>query len=177
MVTLEQNKTLSLKFYIKTALSFRYVSNLSIIVSIFAYYMNALELFFIFMPLVIVNFIVIILVQIFNFNDLMLGLLQKELPNKADRDKAIPKFTLFNFLWHFLPVLWIIYILEKDDIIKIFHPDLIHTFLKSLIIPSIYYYFEKDAEIYGHINYICYLIIYIIILLGVCNYLYKNNNY
>ena len=110
MVTLEQNKTLSLKFYIKTALSFRYVSNLSIIVSIFAYYMNALELFFIFMPLVIVNFIVIILVQIFNFNDLMLGLLQKELPNKADRDKAIPKFTLFNFLWHFLPVLWIIYI-------------------------------------------------------------------
>ena len=107
----------------------------------------------------------------------MLGLLQKELPNKADRDKAIPKFTLFNFLWHFLPVLWIIYILEKDDIIKIFHPDLIHTFLKSLIIPSIYYYFEKDAEIYGNINYICYLIIYIIILLGVCNYLYKNNNY
>ena len=32
--------------------------------------------------------------------------------------------------------------LQKDDIIKIFHPNFMSIFLKSLILPIIYYYYE-----------------------------------
>jgi hypothetical protein len=166
-------KELSLWFCIKSGLTFKYLSNLSIILSILAYYMNAFDIFFILMPLVIVNFLVIAIAQIFNFNELMLGLLEKELPNEQDRDKAIPKFALLTFLWHFIPVLWIYYILEKDDIVKIFHPNYIETFCKSIILPIIYYYFLLDSKVYGNLNYINYLILYIILLLAACNYLYN----
>ena len=167
------NKQLSLSFYIKSITSFSFLTNIAIIVSILAYYMNAIEIFFIFAPLIIVNFITSNVVQLFNFDEFMLGLLQKELPNKEDRDKAIPKYAFFGFLWHLLPLLWLIYILDKDDIIKIFHPKFMEVFLKSAIIPILYYYYEKDLKIYGELNYLFYLIIYILLLLASCYYLYE----
>ena len=168
-----QSKNASLLFYIKSCLSFRYLSNISIIVSILAYYMNAVEVFFIFAPLIIVNCIVSIIVNIFNFNELMLGLLEKDFPDKENRDKIIPKYALFNFIWHIVPVFWLIYILQKDDIIKIFHPNFMGTFLKSVIITIIYYYYEINLQIYGKINYLSYLLLYIVLLLVTCYNLYN----
>lgn len=167
-------KKISIWFYIKSGLTFKYISNLSIIVCILSYYMNAFDLFFVFMPLVIVNLLVIMLIQICDYDKLMYGLLGKSIPNKEQRDMIIPKFSLFLNLWHILPVLWIFYILQNDDIIKIFHPNAMNIFIKSIILPIIYYYYEHELKIYGDINYLFYLIIYIILLLAICFYLYDN---
>ena len=167
-------KKISIWFYIKSGLTFKYISNLSIIVCILSYYMNAFDLFFVFMPLVIVNLLVIMLIQICDYDKLMYGLLGKSIPNKAQRDMIIPNFSLFLNLWHILPVLWIFYILQNDDIIKIFHPNAMNIFIKSIILPIIYYYYEHELKIYGDINYLFYLIIYIILLLAICFYLYDN---
>jgi hypothetical protein len=168
-----QNKTLSLWFYIKSALTFRYISNLSIIVCILSYYMEALDIFFIFAPLVFVNLFVIVLILINDFDALITGILSKILPEKKDRDKQSYLFGLFIILWHTIPVLWIMYIFQSQDIIKIFHPNFMSIFLKSLILPMIYYYFEIDLKVYGNINYLFYLVIYIIMLLAICIYLYN----
>ena len=59
----------------KNLLSLRYISNLSIIVTILSYYMNAFDVLFIFIPLLFVNLIIITLLQIFNYDDLMDSLL------------------------------------------------------------------------------------------------------
>ena len=168
-----QNKTLSLWFYIKSALTFRYISNLSIIVCILAYYMEAFDIFFIFAPLVFVNLFVIVLILINDFDALLTGILSKILPDKKARDKQSYLFGLFIILWHSIPVLWIMYIFQSQDIVKIFHPNFMSIFLKSLIVPIIYYYFEIDLKVYGNINYLFYLIIYIIMLLAICIYLYN----
>ena len=93
-----ENKSLSVWFYIKACISFRYLTNISFIVCMLAYYMNAIDIFFIFAPLVIVNFIMINIVQVFNFNELIIGLIGKEIPIKEDRDKVVPRFVLYNFI-------------------------------------------------------------------------------
>lgn len=168
-----QNKTISLWFYIKSGLTFRYISNLSIIVCILAYYMEAFDIFFIFAPLVFVNLFVIALILINDFDALITKVLSKILPYKKDRDNQSYLFGLFIILWHIIPVFWIMYILQSQDIVKIFHPNFMSIFLKSSIVPIIYYYFEIDLKVYGNINYLFYLIIYFIMLLATCFYLYK----
>ena len=60
----------------------------------------------------------------------------------------------------------------QDDMIKIFHPNFMSIFLKTLILPIIYYYYEIDLKVYGDINYLCYSIIYFILLLATCYFLY-----
>ena len=167
------SNNIPLMFYIKSCLTFRYLSNISIIVCVLAYYMNAIEVFFIFAPLVIVNLFIILTVIIFNFNELMLGLLEKHFPDKENRDKIIPKYVLFNFFWHIAPVIWLIYILKTDDIVKIFHPNYRDIFIKSIIIPIIYYYYEGNLKIYGDINYISYFLLYIVLLIVICYNLYS----
>ena len=170
------NKNISIWFYIKSALTFKFISNLSIVICILSYYMNAFELFFVFMPLVIVNLLIILLIQICDFDKLMIGLLGKLIPNKIQRDKIIPNFALFLNIWHMAPVLWIIYILQNDDLIKIFHPNFMSIFSKSIIIPIIYYYYEHELKVYGDINESFYLIIYILLLLAICFFLFNNKN-
>lgn len=163
---------LSLLFWIKSALSFRFISNLSIIVSIFAYYTNAYDIFFHFIPLVIVNFIIIMIMQFYNLDELIDGIFQKKLIYKKDRDEIKPQFVLFTTLWHFIPLLWIMYILQTEDIIKLFHPNFMGVFLKTSLIPIIYYYFESKIKVYGNINYLAYFILYIGLLFASCVYLY-----
>ena len=167
-----QNNHLPIYFYIKSCLSFRYISNISIIICILAYYMESIDIFFILVPLVIVNLLIITLILINDFDALITGILSKILPDKRDRDNEKYKFALLIMIWHILPVFWIMYILNKDDIIKIFHPNFMGIFLKSIILPIIYYYYEIDLKVYGDINYLFYLIIYIILLLATCYYLY-----
>ena len=66
--------------------SFRFISNLSIIVSIIAYYMNAYDILFIVAPLVIVNCILIVYIMVTDLDEVMKGILEKNLPHKKDRD-------------------------------------------------------------------------------------------
>ena len=65
----KNNKVLPISFWIKSMISFRFISNLTIIISIIAYYMNAYEILFIFSPLLIVNFILIICILFTNLDD------------------------------------------------------------------------------------------------------------
>ena len=166
------SKDLPLSFWFKSALSFRYISNLSIFVSIIAYYTNAYDIFFHFIPLVIVNFIIIMFMQFYNLDEFIKGLLNDRLLDKKNRDEVKPQIVLFITLWHLIPLLWLIYILQSQDIIKIFHPNFMGIFLKSSLIPIIYYYFESKLRVYGDINYLAYYIMYFILLFGTCVYLY-----
>ena len=125
------SKDLPLSFWFKSALSFRYISNLSIFVSIIAYYTNAYDIFFHFIPLVIVNFIIIMFMQFYNLDEFIKGLLNDRLLDKKNRDEVKPQIVLFITLWHLIPLLWLIYILQSQDIIKIFHPNFMGIFLKS----------------------------------------------
>ncbi len=166
---------ISFGFYIKSAISFKYISNFSIICAILSYYMNGFDIFFIFAPLVIVNFLVINIMQIVNFDELMEGLLGGILPDKVEREKHLAKFILFSELWHIIPVIWIMYVLQSDgsNLIKIFHPNYMGIFFKSSIISLIYYYFQCKQQIYGDVNYLAYLVVYSFLLLAICIYLYS----
>jgi hypothetical protein len=168
----KNNKLLPFSFWIKSMLSFRFISNLTIIISIFAYYMNAYEILFIFSPLLIVNFILISYILLTNLDDFMATLLAKYLPIKTNRDNYKLLFIIFIIVWHLLPIIWLFYILDKDNLVKIFRPNFMGIYLKSILIPIIYYYYESNEYIYGNINYLLYLIMYIILLLSVCIYLY-----
>ena len=165
-------KLLPFSFWIKSMLSFKYISNLSIIVTIIAYYMNAYDLFFIFSPLIIVNFILISWILFTNLDDFMKTILENYLPTKTERENYKIQFILFIILWHFLPILWLFYILEKENLVKLFRPNFMGLYFKSILIPILYYYYESNDSIYGNINYLFYLIMYIILLLGVCIYLF-----
>jgi len=166
-------KDLPISFYIKSALTFRFISNLSIFVSILAYYTIAYDIFFHFIPLLIVNFILIMFIQFYNLDELLsMDIIKNILPEKKDRDEIKPKFVVFATLWHLIPLLWLMYILQSQDIIKIFHPNFMGIFLKSSLIPIIYYYFESKLRVYGDINYLAYYIMYFILLFGTCVYLY-----
>jgi hypothetical protein len=160
------------RFWLKSMLSFKYISNLSIIITIIAYYMNAYELFFIFSPLIIVNFILISCILCTNLDDFMKTTLETYLPTKTERDNYKIQFILFILLWHLLPIVWLFYILEKENLIKLFRPNFMGIYLKSILIPILYYYYESNEFVYGTINYSLYLIMYIILLLSVCVYLY-----
>ena len=163
---------LPLSFWCKSALSFRFISNLSIFVSIIAYYTNAYDIFFHFIPLLIVNFIIIMFMQFYNLDELIKGLLNNRLLDKKYSDEIKPQIVLFITLWHLIPLLWLMYILQSQDIIKIFHPNFMGIFLKSALVPIIYYYFESKLQVYGDINYLAYYIIYIGLLFASCIYLY-----
>ena len=169
-----ESKGLSLNFVIKSIFTFRFISNLSIFVSIIAYYTNAYDIFFHFAPLLIVNFIMIIFMQFYNLDELMImDNLKNRFPEKKDRDELKPQLVFFITLWHFIPLLWLMYILQSQDLIKIFHPNFMGIFLKSSLIPIIYAYFESKLQVYGDINYLAYYIIYFILLFATCIYLYQ----
>ena len=168
----KNTKIVPFSFWIKSMLSFKYISNLSIIITIIAYYMNAYELFFIFSPLIIVNFILISCILFTNLDDFMKTLLEKYLPTKIERENYKIQFIIFIIVWHLLPILWLFYILEKENLIKLFRPNFMGLYLKSILIPILYYYYESNDSIYGNINYLLYLIMYIILLLGICIYLF-----
>lgn len=167
-----KSKTLPFIFWIKSILSFQYISNLSIFVGIIAYYMNAYEILFIFAPLIIVNFLLISYILLTNLDDFMNTILHHYLPDKEDRDKYIPLIIIFIILWHLLPIIWLFYVLNKDNLIKIFRPNFMGMYFKSILIPILYYYYESNDKIYGNINYLFYFICYIILLLTLCIYLY-----
>ena len=168
----KHNNILPFSFWIKSMLSFRYISILSIIISFISYYMNAYEILFIVSPLIIVNFILISYILFTNLDEFMKTILEQYLPEKEDRYNYKTQFVFFVLLWHLLPIFWLFYILEKDNLIKYFRPNFMGIFLKSIIVPILYYYYESSEKIYGELNYLIYFVFYIILLLSVCVYLY-----
>lgn len=168
----QTNQIIPLSVWIQSILSFRFISNFTIIVSIIAYYMNAYEILFIVSPLMIVNFILITYILFTNLDTFIKKIFEKYLPEKNDRDNYKTQFVILITLWHLLPIFWLFYILEKDNLVKYFRPNFMGMYLKSIIIPILYYYYENNEQLYGNINYLIYFIFYIILLLGVCIYLY-----
>jgi hypothetical protein len=112
-----------------------------------------------------------------NLDELMNGLMGKVLPDINDRIKYKSTFVFFMIIWHIVPVFWLLYVLQKDTLIKTFRPNFMGTFLKSALLPIIYYYYENNIKIYGDFNYLMYLVCYIVLLLSVCIILYGTNEY
>ena len=168
----KSSKTLPFSFWIKSILSFRFISNLTIIVSIIAYYMNAYEVFFIVSPLMIVNFILITYILFTHLDDFMKTILEDDLPDKKERDTYKLQFVVLVILWHILPLFWLFYSLEKNNLVTYFRPNFMGIYLKSILIPILYYYYESNEKIYGDLNYPMFFVFYILLLLGVCIYLY-----
>ena len=166
-------------------ISFRYISNFSIIVCIFAYYTNAYSIFFILAALVITNLILILFLEYFDLDKLFIGIsninnananirgLKDSDSNNIDLyNYSKMQFVIFNTLWHIIPVIWLYYIFNKDNLIYTFKPNFMTIFFQASIIILIYFYFGSKNMVYGDINYAGYLIIYCIILLGVSYSLY-----
>lgn len=156
---------------IEKSLSFKYISNLSIIVTLFAYYTNAYYILFIFLPLMITNLIVICILELYDIDTLI-----KTIFNVTEIDNTTRiQFAIINTLWHLLPILWIYHMIVKDNLIDIFRPNMMEMFLICCVICIIYFYYGSQAKIYGNINYASFLVIYICLLLGVCSSIYFLN--
>jgi hypothetical protein len=158
--------------WLKLGISFRYLSNLSIFGSIISYYTNAYDFFFIFAPLLITNAILNIILIFYDLDEVVKGTFEELLPNEIDRNNIKVEFVIFNMVWHIIPLFWLYSILERDSLISSFRPNFMGIFLKSSIIPIIYYYYLGGMRIYGNVNDLKYFIMYIITLLGVCVFLY-----
>jgi hypothetical protein len=157
------------KKWLELMLSLKYISNASIIGLLITYYTQAYQLFLILIPIVITNFLVIMILQWYSSKELVIGIL-------ADNNPDIrTKFIFLNTIWHILPLLWLWYILQKDNVIALFRPNFMGVFLAGAVFSIGYFYFASNGSYYGDIDYSKYMIIYIIILLGVSIILYSSN--
>lgn len=163
--------------WIESCLSFKYISNFSIIICIIAHYTNAYQIFFILAPLLLTNLIFTFILEWFNLEELVKNVLNiQNIPLNQNTKQNIKyienQFLILNTLWHLIPLLWLYYILNKEHLITIFKPNFMGIYLESAVISLIYFYFGSKNMVYGNINYPCYLIFYFLVLLGVCCYLY-----
>jgi hypothetical protein len=163
---------ITLRQWIESCLSFKYISNSSIIICLIAYYTNAYSLFFILAPIVITNLILILFLEYNSLDELVNTVFNLQKATKKEVEYIKTQFVILNTLWHALPVLWLYYILNKDNLIYVFKPNFMGVFLQCCAICLIYFYFGSKNMIYGDINYSSYLILYLITLLSVSSYLY-----
>ena len=171
IITLTDRK-LPFSFWINSMLSLRFISNLTILVCILSYYMNAYKILFIFTPLLIINLIVITSILFTNSDDFINNIIQKYFVNKEDIEKYKVQIIIVIILWHLLPIVWLFYILNKYNLIKLFRPNFMGIYFKSISIAILYFYYQSNEKLYGNINYLLYFIYYIILLLTTCIYLY-----
>jgi hypothetical protein len=165
------DEEITLSFWIKLALSFKYISNFSIIIGVLAYYMNAMQLFFICAPLIIVNFIIITIIQIFELDALVEGIFGKYIKDKKKREEVYSDYVILSNIWHFAAVFWL-YLILNNGLIRAYKPNFMGIFFLSILVPIIYFIVEQKHKIYGDINYISYLIMYVIFLFIACIKLY-----
>ena len=168
------NLNFNLKAFIKSCISFRYLSNFAIIASLLAYYTNAISIFFITIPIMITNFIIIMIIQIYDYNELLNGIFSLALTTAEIADIK-NTFFIINIIWHVVPLLWLYKILDNDNIIYIFRPNFINIFFQSLAITIPYFYYSSTMKVYGNINYLYYCGIYIGIMFVICYSIYNNN--
>jgi len=172
--------SIPIKDYLIACLSFRYIANATIITSLIAYYTNAYYIFFITIPLMITNFIIILLVQWFNMPELLSAVFSNksniDYNNVVFDDTSIFKFVILNILWHLIPLLWLYNVLHKDNLIDIFTPNFMGIFLICCIISIFYFYYASKMNIYGNINYIWYGALYMLILFICCITIFNNKS-
>ena len=154
-------------------LSFKYISNFSIIVCIIAYYVQAYSIFFILAPLVITNLFLVLLLE---YNDLdtlvkTVFYLDENIETKEFEQIKL-QFAIFNTIWHIIPLFWLYHIIIKENLISTFRPNFMGIYLQCCFIGVLYFYFGSANKIYGEINYTVYLVMYLVVLLGVCVWLY-----
>jgi hypothetical protein len=165
------NEEITLTFWLKLGLSFKYISNFAIIIGVLAFYMNAMQIFFICAPLIIVNFLVITIIQIFELDSLVEGIFGKHIKDKKKRESLYNDFVILSNIWHFAAVFWL-YLVLHSGLIKLYKPNFMGIFFISILIPITYFIVEMKHKIYGDINYIAYFIMYVIFLFITCIQLY-----
>lgn len=160
--------------YLESCLSFRYLSNLTIFIAVIAYYSQAYSVFFVMVPLLIANLVVILVVQWFNSAELFNGVFNISNLSRQNDSTDLTKFILLNSIWHIVPVIWLYGVLLRDDIIRVFHPNFMGVFMWCSIIAIVYFYYGSQMQIYGQINYLWYGGLYMAVLFITCYYLLFN---
>lgn len=163
---------LSSKKWISLALSMKYITNATILASVVGYYTQAYCIFLISIPLLITNAIVITLLKWYNSNELIAAVLDIPILQVERIEANKIRFIFLNTAWHWLPLAWVWYILYKDNLIEIFRPNFMGSFLASAAFGTIYFYFASQGKYYGDINYTWYMVFYVIVLFTICVCIY-----
>ncbi len=155
----------SSKKWVSLALSMKYISNITILASIIGYYTQAYWIFLVSIPLLITNAFVMTLLEWFNSYELTAAILDIPTSQPELIKASQVKFTFLNTVWHWLPLAWVWYILNKDDLIKVFQPNFMGCFLAGAAFGIGYFYFASQGKYYGEIDYSWYMVVYVIVLL------------
>jgi len=155
----------SSKKWLSLALSMKYITNATILAAVIGYYTQAYWIFLVSIPLLITNAIVISLVEWFNADELVAGVLDIPASHREVIEANKPRFIFLNTVWHWIPLAWVWYILGRDNLIEIFRPNFMGAFLAGAVFAISYFYFASQGKYYGEIDYTRYMIVYIIILL------------
>jgi hypothetical protein len=167
---MSSEKGITLKMLLKMVLDVKYLSNISILGLLITYYTNSYHGFMLFLPLVVTNFIVVLILQWLDLDKYMKKIFgDGNGDSKSSNELA---FVTLNTLWHIIPCLWVYHVLQRDNWIAIFRPNFMYVFLASSVIAIIYFYFSAQLELYGDVNYMRYGVMYMIVLLGVCVWLF-----
>lgn len=159
------NSEPSIKKWLSLALSMKYITNATILASVIGYYTQAYWIFLVSIPLLITNAIVITLVEWFNADELVSAVLDisTSRPDMIEANK--PRFIFLNTIWHWIPLAWVWYVLGRDNLIEVFRPNFMGSFLAGAVFAICYFYFASQGKYYGEINYSRYMLVYMIVLL------------
>jgi hypothetical protein len=156
------------KKWISLALSMKYITNITILASIIGYYTQAYWIFLVSIPLLITNAIVMTLLEWFNSYELIAAVLDIPLSHPELIKASQVQFTFINTVWHWIPLAWLWYILNEDNLIKVFQPNFMGCFLSGATFGICYFNFASQGKYYGEIDYSWYMIVYVIVLLTTC---------
>ena len=151
--------------WLELLLSCKYISNISIYGLILSYYTQAYQIFLILVPIVITNFLVIVILQWYDSRKLVKHILKIK---DEEVNNYLMQYVLLNTLWHIIPLLWLWYILQRDNVIALFKPNFMGIFLSGAIFSIGYFYFASQGKYYGDIDYSQYMVIYVLILMTTC---------
>lgn len=150
--------------WLECLLSLKYISNTCIYAALISYYTQAYWIFLALIPLLISNALVMLVLEWFSGDELTRAVL-----GSGDEQT---KFIFLNTVWHVLPLMWVYYVLQHDNLINIFRPNFMGIFLAGALFAIGYFYFASNGKYYGEIDYSQYMVVYMITLLGSCIGLY-----
>lgn len=155
----------SCKKWLSLALSMKYITNITILASIIGYYTQAYWIFLVSIPLLITNAIVMTLVEWFNSYELTAAILDIPASQPELIKASNVKFTFINIFWHWVPLTWVWYILARDNLIEVFRPNFMGCFLAGAAFGICFFYFASNGKYYGEIDYLWYMVVYVIVLI------------
>jgi hypothetical protein len=158
--------------WVKQAISFKYISNFAIIVGVLAFYMNAMPIFFVMAPLIIANAIVVTLVMICEFEAFSIGILGHYITDDVQRRTYNFELAVLSIVWHFVGIVWL-YSVMRGGISQVYNPNFMGVFLWCMVLALFYFMIAVKKRVYGEINYMAYMFVYIVVLLVVSVKLYK----